>query len=65
MRKEYREPLDLDLKKDALHKALDIPVDKKIPVSKLKDAADSKSALMRKRANFALNARKWNHQKKG
>jgi hypothetical protein len=45
--------------KGKLHKALGVGMAKKIPVSKLKAAAHSKSALIRKRANFALNARKW------
>lgn len=43
----------------ALHRALDIPMDKKIPLKVLKKEEDSKSPLMRKRVNFALNARKF------
>jgi hypothetical protein len=50
-----------NLKKGALHKSLGIGADKKIPVKTLDKAADSPSPLMRKRANFALNARKFNH----
>ena len=49
------------LKKGALHKSLGISADKKIPAKALTKAADSSSPLMRKRANFAINARKWNH----
>lgn len=48
------------LKKGALHKSLGVSADKKIPVKALAKAADSSSPLMRKRANFAINARKWN-----
>lgn len=32
---------------------------KKIPISKLKKMKNSKNPKTRKRANFALNARKW------
>lgn len=49
------------LKKGALHKSLGIAGSKKIPAKALAGAADSSSPLMRKRANFAINARKWNH----
>lgn len=44
----------------ALHKALNIPMDKKIPLKVLYKEEDSKSPIMRKRVNFALNARKFN-----
>lgn len=36
----------------------------KIPVSKLRKLKKSKNPKTRKRANFALNARKWNKGKK-
>ena len=45
-----------------LHKNLGVAKGGKIPVSKLKSAKNSKSPAVRKRATFALNARKWNHQ---
>ena len=35
----------------------------KIPVSKLQKLAKSKNPKTRKRAQFALNARKWNKKK--
>ncbi len=44
-----------------LHKNLGIPEGSRIPVGRLKAAAKSKSAAIRKRAQFALNARKWDH----
>ena len=34
---------------------------KNIPVSTLRRLKNSKSPAMRKKANFALNARKWKH----
>ena len=34
---------------------------KKIPVSKLRSMKRSRSAATRRRATFALNARKWRH----
>lgn len=37
---------------------------KKIPVSKLRKMKKSSNPKTRKRANFALNARKWNKGKK-
>ena len=46
-----------------LHKALGVNQNKKIPASKLAKARHSKSAVMRKRAVFAANAKKWNHGK--
>lgn len=44
-----------------LHKALGVPMGQKIPASKLAAAKKSSSAAMRKRANFAINARKFKH----
>jgi len=37
---------------------------KNIPVSKLRAMKKSRSAITRKRATFALNARKWNKGKR-
>jgi len=48
-------------KRGSLHKALGIPEGKKIPASMLKDKPGD-SAAMRKKKNFARNARKWKHQ---
>jgi hypothetical protein len=45
--------------KGKLHKELKVPEGEKIPVSKLKTAAKSSNPTLRKRAQFALNARKW------
>ena len=52
--------LNLHLKKGALHKDLGISQDKSIPVKKLQKAK-AKGGLEAKRAQFAINARKWNH----
>lgn len=43
----------------ALHEALHIPENKKIPVKKLIRAEHSSSPLMRKRANLAMTFRKY------
>lgn len=48
---------DVHPKKGALHKALKIPKDKKIPTDLLEKEKKSKSPLMRKRATLALNYR--------
>lgn len=45
-----------------LHKSMGVAKGKKIPVARLKKAAKSKNETLRKRAQFALNARKWNHK---
>lgn len=58
----YRKPLNLHLKKGALHKELGVKQGNKIPQDKLKAALHSGSPLERKRANFAVNASKWNHK---
>lgn len=47
------------IKKGALHTQLGKPQGQKLSVSELQTAANSKNALERKRANFALAARKW------
>lgn len=44
-----------------LHKQLGVPQGQPIPVAKIEKAANSSDPATRKRANFALNARKWNH----
>ena len=44
-----------------LHKKLGISPGKMIPLSTLSKAKHSASPAMRKEANFAINARKWNH----
>ena len=54
-----RPPMNLKLKKGALHEQLGVPKGEKIPVSTLKEKAQSKNETTRKRAQFALNARKW------
>lgn len=45
--------------KGKLHKALGVPQGQKIPAGKLAAAKKSKSAAVRKEANFAANAKKW------
>jgi hypothetical protein len=44
-------------KRGALHKALKIPMDKKIPTELLEKKAHSSNKLMKKRANLALRYR--------
>jgi hypothetical protein len=45
----------------SLHTALGVPQSQKIPVAKLQQAAKSSSPALRKKAQFALNARSFNH----
>jgi hypothetical protein len=45
--------------KGKLRKTLHVPKDEKIPVTKLEKAKHSPNPVTRKRATFALNARKW------
>lgn len=52
-----------NLKKGALHSDLGIKQGEKIPVSRLKSAANSSNETLRKRAQFALNARSFAHPK--
>jgi oligoendopeptidase F len=47
-----------------LRKAAGTKKGNKIPVSKLRKMKNSKNPKTRKRANFALNARKFNRRKK-
>lgn len=60
-----RKPMNLHLKKGALHSSLGVKQGSKIPVSKIKAAESSSSPLLRKRAQFADNARKWQHKAEG
>lgn len=46
-------------KQGSLRKATGTKKGKNIPVSTLRRLKNSKSPAMRKKANFALNARKW------
>lgn len=54
--------MHLHLKKNALHKDLGVKPGKKLTMKELQAAKQSKDPLVRKRATFALNARKWNHK---
>lgn len=47
--------------KGLLHEDLGIPANKPIPLSRLKAAENSKDPKVRKRAQFADNARKFKH----
>ena len=47
--------------KGKLHKALGVAKGSKIPVSALQKAIHSRNPTLRKRAQFAMNARKWKH----
>lgn len=57
----YSKPLKLNLKKGALHEALGVPPSDSIPETKLQSVLGSESPLMRKRAQFAENAKGWKH----
>ena len=48
-------------KQGSLRKATGTKKGKKIPVKTLMRLKKSKNPAMRKKANFALNARKWKH----
>jgi hypothetical protein len=54
--------MHLHLKKGALHHNLHVPAGQKIPRYKLEEAKHSTNDLIRKRANFAINAAKWSHK---
>ncbi len=58
-------PMDLHLKKGALHKELGVSDDERIPGKKLDKALDSDNPLERKRAQFAENAKHWDHKADG
>lgn len=47
--------------KGKLHKELGVPAEEKIPAKKLAAAKNSSDPAERKRATFALNAKKWKH----
>jgi hypothetical protein len=47
----------------SLHKKLGVPKGKKISASKLKIKSTDSPAI-RKKKQFAINAKKWNHKKK-
>lgn len=55
-----RAPLKLKLKKGALHSDLGVAQGEKIPASKL-SIHPGDSPKLKKRKQFALNAKKWNH----
>lgn len=55
--------MKLNLKKGALHRMLGVKQGKKLAPGELYKAANSSNPLERKRAQFAINAKKWN--KKG
>lgn len=55
-----RPPMNLKLKKGALHKELGVKEGKKIPAKKLA-IKEGDSALEKKRKQFAINAAKWHH----
>lgn len=48
-------------RKGLLHKKLGVPQGERIPAGKLQEALHSASPTLRKEANFARNARKFNH----
>ena len=45
--------------KGKLHKTLGVPKGEKIPAAKLEKAKQSPNPTTRKRATFAMNAKKW------
>lgn len=49
--------------KGKLHRALGVPTGQPIPPSKLATALASNDPKKRKEAQFAANAKKWNHGK--
>lgn len=53
------------LKKGALHRDLGVPQDKNIPAKKIEKATHSNDETLRKRAQFAENAKHWNHKADG
>jgi oligoendopeptidase F len=58
-----KKKMHLKLKEGAYHAQKGIAKDKKIPVSTMEKDSHSSDETTRKRAQFALNARKWNHAK--
>lgn len=53
------------LKKGELHKDLGVPQGEKIPAKKIEKATHSDNETLRKRAQFAENAKHWHHGKDG
>lgn len=51
--------------KGELHKDLGVPAGQPIPAGKLEKALDSNNPAVRKRAQFAENAKHFNHHHKG
>lgn len=51
-----------NMKKGALHSALHVPKGEKIPEQKISKALNSRSPLMRKRANFAKTLKSFSHE---
>lgn len=65
MARKQRKPIRIKKSnRGKLRKAAGTKKGAKIPVSKLRKMKNSRSAKTRKRATFALNARKWNRKKK-
>lgn len=63
MAKKLKKKSGINIKKSnrgKLRKSAGAKKGSKIPVSKLRQMKKSKNPKTRKRANFALNARKWN-----
>lgn len=56
---QEKKPMDLDIKKGGLHESLAIPKDESIPMGKKEAALKSKSPLVRKQAQLAINMSKW------
>lgn len=53
------------LKKGALHSDLGVPQGEKIPAKKIEKATHSDNETLRKRAQFAENAKHWQHKDEG
>ena len=53
------------LKKGALHRDLGVPQGDKIPAKKIEKATHSDNETLRKRAQFAENAKHWQHKDEG
>lgn len=57
-----KKKLKLKLKKGGLHRALGVKEGEKISAYKVAEALHSENPHVRKMAQFAENARKWNHK---
>jgi hypothetical protein len=60
-KKRFEKNIKEHVKPGALHRQMGIPEGQKIPTSKLESMKNSPNPQTRKRANFALNARRWHH----